>query len=565
VSTASTSSLSANALAIVRAADNGGVGMPEAHETYDFIVTGAGSAGCAVAGRLSESGKYRVLLLEAGPPDSNPWIHVPLGYTRTYTDPRVNWMFESEQEPQLNGRTLYVPRGKVLGGTSSINGMVYMRGTPTDYDGWRQRGCEGWGWDDVLPFFKKAQDQERGADDFHGVGGPLHVSNPQHCPLGDAMVQASIEAGIPANPDFNGAHQEGVGYYQTTTTNRRRWSSARAYLGAAKGRANLTIATGAHATRILFENGRAVGVAYHTPQGNKTAFCRGEIVVSGGVYGSPQLLQLSGVGPGELLQQFGIPVVREMEGVGKHLHDHFNTYLVWRCLQTVTLNDLAASSMRKLVQGAQYVFTRSGQLSNAGIYAGALVRSDPRLEEPDIQINMSGWAAMERLRTGLKPYPFSAFTFSPVHLRPEGRGTVKIKSADPLAPPAIQFNFLASQYDFDALIFGTRLSRKIAEQPAMKPFVGEEVVPGIGCQTDEQMIDEIRERGVSNLHPVGTCRMGHEVDSVVDPRLRVHGIQGLRVADASIMPQVPGGNTNAPSIMIGEKCAAMVLEDARAA
>jgi choline dehydrogenase len=539
--------------------------MPDSSNTYDFIVTGAGSAGCAVAGRLSESGKYRVLLLEAGIKDTNPWIHIPLGYTKTYTDPRVNWMFDSEPEKELNGRTLYQPRGKVLGGTSSINGMVYMRGTPTDYDGWRQKGCEGWGYDDVLPFFKKAEDQERGPNEFHGAGGPLHVSNPVRSVLGDAMVKAAIEAGVPANSDFNGATQEGVGYYQTTTTNRRRWSSARAYLGPAKGRANLTIATQSHATRILFEGAKAVGVEYQTPSGRQTAYAKGEIVVSGGVYGSPQLLQLSGVGPGELLQEFGVPVVRDMEGVGKHLHDHFNTYLVWRCSQKVTLNDLAASPLMKLTSGIQYVFTRSGHLSNAGIYAGAFVKSDPRLEQPDLQINMFGWSAYERLRTGIKPHPFSAFTLSPVHLRPEGRGTVKIKSADPLAAPAIRFNFLASDYDFQALIYGTRFSRKIVEQPALKPFVVEEVIPGEACQTDEQMKEEIRLRGVSNLHPVGTCRMGKEIDAVVDPRLRVHGIEHLRVADASIMPQVPGGNTNAPSIMIGEKCAAMILEDARAA
>ena len=539
--------------------------MPDSSNTYDFIVTGAGSAGCAVAGRLSESGKYRVLLLEAGTKDTNPWIHVPLGYTKTYTDPRVNWMFDSEPERELNGRTLYQPRGKVLGGTSSINGMVYMRGTPTDYDGWRQKGCEGWGWDDVLPYFKKAQDQERGPSEFHGAGGPLHVSNPVRCALGDAMVQAAVEAGVPANDDFNGARQEGVGYYQTTTTNRRRWSSARASLGPAKGRANLTISTQSHATRILFEGQKAVGVEYQTPEGRKTAYAKGEIVVSGGVYGSPQLLQLSGVGPGELLQEYGIPVVRDMEGVGKHLHDHFNTYLVWRCSQKVTLNDLAASPLRKLTQGVQYVFTRSGQLSNAGIYAGAFVKSDPRLEQPDLQINMFGWSAYERLRTGIKPHPFSAFTFSPVHLRPEGRGTVRLKSADPLAAPAIRFNFLASEYDFQALIYGTRFSRKIVAQAALKPYVVEEVIPGLQCQTDDDIREEIRLRGVSNLHPVGTCRMGRNVDDVVDPRLRVHGIEHLRVADASIMPQVPGGNTNAPSIMIGEKCAAMILEDARAA
>jgi choline dehydrogenase-like flavoprotein len=536
-----------------------------AAETFDFIVTGAGSAGCAVAGRLSESGKYRVLLLEAGGPDRNPWIHIPLGYTKTYTDPRVNWMFETEPEAQLNGRTLYQPRGKVLGGTSSINGMVYMRGTPSDYDNWRQRGCEGWDWENVLPFFKKAENQERGPDEFHGTGGPLNVSNPVRSPLGDAMVQAAVQAGIPANDDFNGARQEGVGYYQTTTSNRRRWSAARAYLRDARRRPNLTVATKAHATRVLIENGRAVGVEYRTPQGLFAARCRGEIVVSGGVYGSPQLLQLSGLGPAGLLREHGVPVVRDMSGVGAHLHDHFNTYLVYRCSQPITINDLAMSGMRKLTAGVQYALTRSGHLSNAGIYAGAFVRSDPRLEQPDLQINMFGWSALERLRTGIKPHPFSAFTLSPVHLRPEGRGTVRIKSPDPLAPPAIQFNFLASDYDFQALIYGTRLSRKIAAQPALKPYVVEEVLPGPAVQTDDDIIEEIRVRGVSNLHPVGTCRMGRESDAVVDPRLKVHGIEGLRVADASIMPQVPGGNTNAPSIMIGEKCAAMVLEDAMAA
>ncbi len=383
-------------------------------------------------------------------------------------------------------------------------------------------------------------------------------------PLGDAMVQAAVEAGIPANPDFNGARQEGVGYYQTTTGNRRRWSAAKAYLRPAKNRANLTIATNAHATRVLIEDGRAVGVEYRTPAGLMTARCRREIVVSGGVYGSPQLLQLSGLGPAALLQQLGIPVVRDMPGVGADLHDHFNTYLVWRCAQPVTINDLAMSAMRKLQAGVQYAVNRSGHLSNAGIYAGALVKSDPRLEQPDLQINMFGWSAYERMRTGIKPHPFSAFTFSPVHLRPEGRGTVRIKSPDPLAPPAIQFNFLASDYDFQALIYGTRISRKIAEQPALKPYVVEEVIPGPAVQSDDQLIEEIRLRGVSNLHPVGTCRMGREVNAVVDPRLRVYGITGLRVADASIMPQVPGGNTNAPSIMIGEKCAAMILEDARA-
>jgi choline dehydrogenase len=295
------------------------------------------------------------------------------------------------------------------------------------------------------------------------------------------------------------------------------------------------------------------------------ARARGEIIVSGGVYGSPQLLQLSGLGPAALLQRMGIAVVRDMPGVGANLHDHFNTYLVWRCAQKVTINDLAMSGLRKAKAALEYALTRSGHLSNAGIYAGAFVKSDPRLEQPDLQINMFGWSAIERLRTGIKPHPFSAFTLSPVHLRPEGRGTVRIKSPDPLAPPEIRFNFLSSRYDFDALIYGMRLARKIAAQPALRPYVVAEVLPGPEVESDEQMIAEIRVRGVSNLHPVGTCRMGRDRDAVVDPRLRVHGIAGLRVADAAIMPQIPGGNTNAPAIMIGEKCAAMVLEDAKAA
>src|SRR3954452_23520764 len=447
-------------------------------ETFDFIVTGAGSAGCPVAARLSESGKYRVLLLEAGGPDRNTWIHIPLGYTKTFTDPRVNWMFESEPEAQLNGRTLYQPRGKVLGGTSSINGMVYMRGTPADYDNWRQRGCEGGDYDSVLPFFKKAEHQERGADEFHGVGGPLRVSNPVRSPLGDAMVQAAVEAGVPANPDFNGARQEGVGYYQTTTGNRARWSAAKAYLKPARTRSNFTIVTKAHATRILIEDGRAVGVEYRTPDGLFTARCRGEVIVSGGVYGSPQLLQLSGLGPADHLAQLGIAVVRDMPGVGAHLHDHFNTYVAFRCAQPVTMNDLVLSLPRRIMAGMQYAFGRTGPLASMGLYVGAMVRSDRRLERPDLQINMFAWAIATRDRNGVVPQPFSAFGLSPVHLTPDGRGTVRLKPADPLAAPEIRFNFLKSANDYHALIQGMRICREIAKQPALKPFVVEEILPG---------------------------------------------------------------------------------------
>jgi choline dehydrogenase len=535
--------------------------------TYDFIVLGAGSAGCAVAGRLSESGRHRVLLLEAGPRDTNPWIHIPLGYTRVFTDPKVNWMFESEPEPTLNNRTLYQPRGKVLGGTSSINGTVYMRGTPGDYDDWRQRGCEGWDWDNVLPFFKKAQNQQRGPSELHGTGGPLHVSDiPHEWPLARAAVEAATQAGIPRNDDFNGKQQEGTGFYQFTVNKRRRWSAARAYLGPARGRANLTIVTEAHVMRLLFDGARAVGVEYRTPAGLATARAGREIVVSGGAFGSPQILLLSGIGPAAHLQDMNVPVVRDIPGVGENLQDHFNTYMSWRCARTPTLNELAGSAVRRMLAGAQYVLTRSGPLTGTGIYAGAFVRSDPRFERPDLQINMFSWSTAERTRSGIVAHPFPAFTLSPVHLRPEGRGTVRLKAPDPLAPPAIQFNIFRTEYDAAALLYGIRLCRRIAAQPALQPYVVEEVVPGPGVGDDDaSLLADIRARGVANLHPVGTCRMGHGPDAVVDPRLRVHGIAGLRVADASIMPTIVAGNTNAPSIMIGEKCAAMILEDALAA
>ncbi len=531
--------------------------------TYDFIVTGAGSAGCAVAGRLSESGKYRVLLLEAGPADSNMWIHIPLGYTRTYTDARVNWMFDSEPVPQLNNRKLYQPRGKVLGGTSSINGTVYMRGTFADYNDWRQRGCEGWDWDNVLPFFKKAQHQERGGNEFHGSGGPLRVSDfPRDLPLFKALIDAAQEAGIPYNPDFNGARQEGVGYYQFTVSGRRRWSSARSYLRDAKSRPNLTISTESHAARVLVENGRAIGVEYRTQAGMRKALAKREVVVSGGAYGSPQLLLLSGIGPAAHLQEMGVPVAHNLPAVGANLQDHFNTYLVYRVQGVETLNQLAHSWPKKIAAFLEYQLFKTGPLTNTGIVAGALVRTDARFEQPDMQINMSYWSTAERTRTGLVPHQYPGITISPVHLRPEGRGKVLLKSSDPFAAPAIHFEFLKTEYDIQAILEGMRICRKIASQPALKPYIVREEMPGAHVQSDADMLEDVRQRSVANFHPVGTCRMGHGADAVVDPRLRVHGIAGLRVADASIMPSIPAGNTNAPSIMIGEKCAAMVLEDA---
>ena len=532
-------------------------------DTFDFIVTGAGSAGCVVAARLSESGRYRVLLLEAGPPDRNPWIHIPLGYAKTYVDPRVNWKFETEPQPQLGNRRLYLPRGKTLGGSSSINGMVYIRGSHGDYDEWRQRGCEGWDWDSVLPYFKKAQNQTRGADAFHATGGPLNVSDqPSRFELADAVIEACVQAGIPRNPDFNGAQQEGCGYYQTTTSNKRRWSAAKAYLHPARGRANLVVQTGAHATRVLIENNRAVGVEYHTAQGRRTARAGGEVVVSGGAYGSPQLLLLSGLGPAEHLQDLGIAVLRDMPAVGSNLHDHFNTYVSWRCSKPITLNELDRSAVRKAIAGVQYALFRSGPMASNGIHAGAFTRTDPRLERPDLQLNLFEWSTLQRDRDRVVPHPFPGFTISPVHLRPDGRGTVRLASSDPLAAPAVLFDYLRTEYDMRAVIFGINLSRKIAQQPALKPYIVSELSPGPGVTTDPDLADYVRASGVSNQHPTSSCAMGHGPNTVVDPRLRVHGIGGLRVADASIMPVAVGGNTNAPTIMIGEKAAAMILEDA---
>jgi choline dehydrogenase len=504
-----------------------------------------------------------VLLLEAGPPDRNPWIHIPLGFTKTYVDPRVNWKFETQPQPQLANRRLYLPRGKTLGGSSSINGMVYMRGHHADYDEWRQRGCEGWDWDSVLPYFKKAENQTRGADEFHGVGGPLNVSDqPGRFELTDAVLEACVQAGIPRTADFNGAQQEGCGYYQTTTSNKRRWSTAKAYLHPARQRSNLVVQTGAHATRVLIENNRAVGVEYQTAAGRMTARVHGEIIVSGGAYGSPQLLLLSGLGPAQHLQEMGIGVVRDMPAVGSNLHDHFNSYVSWRCSKAITLNDLDRSPLRKLTAGVRYVLFRSGPMASNGIHAGLFTRTDPRLERPDVQINFFEWSTLQRDKDRVVPHPFPGFTLSPVHLRPDGRGTVRLASSDPLAPPAVLFDYLRTDYDMQAVLFGIRLSRRIAEQPALKPYIVHEMQPGASVTEDADLANYVRQSGVSNQHPTSSCAMGHGPNTVVDPRLRVHGIDGLRVADASIMPVVVGGNTNAPTIMIGEKVSAMILEDA---
>ena len=538
--------------------------MTAVQDTFDYIVIGAGSAGCVLAARLSESGRYRVLLVEAGDRDGNPWIHVPMGSSRLKANPRLNWMYESEPEPELNGRTINQSVGRVLGGTSSINGMVYMRGHPADYDRWQQLGCTGWSWESVLSYFKKAEDQESGADEFHGVGGPLCVSDPLMRPeLADRWIAAAIEAGLPPNNDFNGERQEGVGHFQSTTKRGRRWSTADAYLRPARKRQNLMIRTKAQTTRILIEDGKAVGVTFVSGGVPQTVRLRGEVIVSAGVFNSPLLLQLSGLGPPELLQAFGIPVICEMPNVGADMQDHFSSLVAFRCTKRITLNHVANGFVRRGLAGAQYVLFRSGPLATTPTCAGAFARSDVTLDRPDLQLNFINHTVASRDRQKVLAHPFPGFAVDVVHLQPQARGSVRIKSPDPLAPPEIRCNFLHTQQDVQALTAGMRLARTIAEQPELADYLAEEILPGPDIRSDAEFEASIRANGTSFLHPVGTCRMGEDEAAVLDSRLRVREIGYLRVVDASIMPSVPAGNINAPVIMIGEKAADMILEDAR--
>jgi choline dehydrogenase len=530
-------------------------------EEYDYVVVGAGSAGCVLANRLTADGKFSVLLLEAGPRDTNPWIHIPLGYGRLFKEKAVNWMYQTEPEPGLNGRNVFQPRGKTLGGSSSINGLLYVRGQHDDYDRWRQHGNQGWGFDDVLPYFKKAEDQTRGADDFHGTGGPLPVSNLGHPdPISAAFVEAAVEAGIPRNPDFNGVRQEGAGFFQTTTRGGRRASTAVAYLRPAKARPNLQVETSALAEKILFEGHRAVAVAYRTAGIPRTARARKEILVSGGAFNSPKLLQLSGVGPADLLRQHGVEVVLDAPGVGHDLQDHLQVRVVMRCSQAITLNDIVNNPFRKVLTGLRYAAFRTGPLTIAAGTSGAFFKTNPRLATPDIQIHFLPFSTD---KMGEKLHPFSGFTASVCQLRPESRGSLRIRSADPAAPPEIRINYLASEVDRTANVEGLKILRKILQAPALAPYVVEEVDPGDKVTSDEALLAYCRVRGSTIYHPTSTCRMGNDRLAVVDQRLRVRGIDGLRVVDASVMPDLVSGNTNAPVIMIAEKASDMILQDAR--
>jgi len=527
---------------------------------FDYIIVGAGSAGCVLANRLSADGRHSVLLLEAGPKDTNVWIHVPLGYGRLFKEKTVNWMYQTEPEPGLDGRTVLQPPGKVLGGSSSINGLLYVRGQHEDYDRWRQRGNHGWGYDDVLPYFKKAEDQARGADQFHGVGGPLPVSELSHAdPLSAAFIEAAAETGIPKNADFNGATQEGAGYFQTTTRHGRRASTAVAYLRPAKSRTNLHIETAALAQRILFEGRRGVAVEYRKEGALRTARARKEILVCSGAYNSPQLLQLSGVGPAELLRGHGIDVVLDAAGVGNELQDHLQVRVVMRCTQRITLNDIVNSPARKVMAGLRYAAFRTGPLSIAAGTSGAFFKTNPRLSTPDVQIHFLPFSTD---KMGEKLHSFSGFTASVCQLRPESRGSLRIRSADPAAPPEIRINYLATEVDRTTNVEGLKILRKILRAPALKPYVVDEVDPGAKVSSDEELLNYCRQRGSTIYHPTSTCRMGSDPLAVVDQRLRVRGLEGLRVVDGSIMPDLVSGNTNAVIIMIAEKAADMILQDA---
>ncbi|HEX6144697.1 MAG TPA: choline dehydrogenase [Geminicoccaceae bacterium] len=528
-------------------------------DEVDYVVVGAGSAGCALAYRLAEDGRHSVRLLEAGGPDRNVWIHIPVGYYRTIFDQRLGWGYETEPEPNLGGRRVPWPRGKVLGGSSSINGLVYIRGQRQDFDHWRQLGNPGWSYADVLPYFKRAEDQARGPDDFHGSGGPLGVSDlgATH-PLIEAYIEACGEIGIPRNPDFNGASQEGVGYFQLTNRKGLRCSAAKAYLRPARRFPNLDVATHAPSERILFEGRRAVGVRYRQDGEAREVRVRREVVLSAGAINSPQILQLSGIGPGEHLQGLGIEVRHDLPGVGRNLQDHFQARSVYRCTRPVTLNDRVRSPVQRVLMGLEWALFRRGPLTVGAGQGCIFARTRPELATPDVQFHLILFSAD---RPGTPLHDFSGFTASVCQLRPESRGEIMIRSADPADKPRIVANYLASETDRRCIIDGLWLARRLAGTTAMRPWIEAEIEPGPDAVDDEAMLAHARARGGTIFHPTSTCSMGPAGDpkAVVDAELRVQGIEGLRVADASIMPTVVSGNTNAACIMIGEKCADMIL------
>lgn len=537
--------------------------------TFDFIITGSGSAGSVLARRLSENGRYTVLVLEAGGSDRKFWIQTPIGYGKTFYDPAVNWCYTTRAQPQLNGRTSYWPRGKVAGGSSSINAMVYIRGQHDDYNDWRDMGNPEWGWDDVLPYFIKSETNSRGGDAFHGDSGPLYVNDPSayYHPLCQTFVESAIEYGLKPNPDFNGATQEGVGMYQITTKNGLRMSAARAYLHPALAGKNCNIELKAQVTRILFQGTKATGVEYlqHDEKKRdekKYAYANREVIICAGTINSPQLLQLSGIGPEKLLRQHGIEVIHHNQQVGQNLQDHLALTHFYRS-RVPTLNNQLYPWWGKLYAGLKYILFRKGPLSLSVNQAGGFVKSHPERARPNLQLYFSALTYVTSPageRPLMRPDPWPAFQNGICQCRPTSRGTIRIASADPLEYPDIDPNYLSTEEDMQELIEGFHLIRDMAKTPALAKITETEISPGEAVQSESAIIQEIRDHSETVFHPTSTCMMGSDPESsVVDNSLQVHGIQNLRVVDASVFPTVTSGNTNGPVIMVAEKAADIIL------
>ena len=528
---------------------------------YDYIIVGAGSAGCVIANRLSANPALRILILEAGGRDLNPWIHIPVGYFQTLHNPKTDWCYKTQSEPELEGRSLDWPRGKGLGGSSSINGLLYVRGQKEDYDQWAQAGNTGWSYDDVLPLFKRSESYELGGDDLHGGDGGLAVSKIRaKSKISEAFIQSAVEMGVPYTDDYNGRDQEGVGYFDQTARKGLRCSSAKAFLNPARGRKNLTIQTHAHITGLAFDEDDAkktVGVTYDHKSESRIAYLAegGEVILSAGAIGSPQILELSGIGRGDVLQKAGVGLRHELAGVGEALQDHLQIRLVFET-NVPTLNDMINSAFGKLSIGMQYALFRGGPMSLGASQVAIFAKSMMGLETPDIQFHFQPLSAD---KPGLVMHPFSGFTSSVCQLRPESRGHIHITSKDAYHHPEIFANYLSATADQLCAIRAVRFAREMTTMPSLKPFVVREHTVCGDMSSDQDMLDVARRYAQTIYHPTSTCRMGTDNQAVVDPELRVYGIQNLRIADASIIPSIVSGNTNAPAIMIGEKAADMIL------
>jgi choline dehydrogenase len=539
--------------------------MAEAQQegTFDYIVVGAGSAGCVLANRLSADPKNRVLVLEAGGMDDWIWFHIPVGYLFAIGNPRADWMFKTEEEAGLGGRRINYPRGRVIGGCSAINAMIYMRGQAADYDGWRQAGLEGWGWDDVLPHFLKHEDHVSPPDAFHRSGGEWRVEYPRmRWEILDRFRDAAEQYGIPKVDDFNTGDNEGCSYFQVNQKNGRRWSAARGFLKPVLNRPNLRLETGVTVRRVIVEDGRATGIAYLQNGIEKTVRASGEVILSAGAVGSPHLLQLSGIGPGALLQQHGIATVADLPGVGENLQDHLQIRPIYKVSGVKTLNVEYRSLVKRALMGLEYAFFRRGPLTMAPSQLGAFTRSSPDYATANLQFHIQ---PLSLDKFGDPMHEFPAITASVCNLRPASRGSVRIASSDPSAPPAIAPNYLSAEEDRRVAADALRIVRKVVSQSALAPFKPEEFRPGAHLVSDEELAMGAGQVASTIFHPVGTAKMGIDSDptAVLDARLRVRGIRGLRVIDASAMPRITSGNTNSPTMMIAEKGAAMVLKDAR--